>query len=353
MSYCEFSGVKIAGIACAVPTQIIDNSKASAISQKEIARFIKNMGVKYRRCAVKKQTSSDLGFEAAKRLLNAKKIDPKSIDALIFLTQNPDYKQPSTAFVLAHRLGLGKDCMAFDANIGCAAFNYGVHMASSFIAGAKMKKVLVISGDASQQGHSNEQNQMLFSPCGAAVLLENSDPTGCEVKNSAIKSLVKQDGSGYAMMIVPGGGARHPIDPSKDINKQLEPIMIGADVMAFGVTEIPQTINEFLNITNSKVDDYDKIILHQANLMMIKAIAEKIGVSMDKVPICLDRFGNTNGSSVPLALVDMNMKENPKQLKILACSFGIGLSWGVNSFEINSNDILPLIETDEYYKEAY
>ena len=355
MSYCEFSGVKISGVACALPTQIIDNSKTSGISQKEIARFIKNMGVKYRRCAVKKQTSSDLGFEAAKKILETKNIDPKSIDGLIFLTQNPDYRAPSTAFVLAHRLGLGKDCMAFDVNIGCAAFNYGVHMASSFIAGAKMKKVLVIIADVIKDDwggkrSENSRGAMLFGDCGSAVLLENSS-----LENSVIKSLLRSDGDRYSSIITRNGWQRHPVDDNKR-HEQVYSQMDGEGVMTFGITDVPNTINEFLDITKSKIDDFDKILLHQSNEPMIKIIAEKIGAKLENVPVSIVEYGNVSGSTVPLTLVDAMTKKStklPKTLKILACSFGVGLSWGVNSFFINSDDILPLIETDEFYKEAF
>lgn len=140
MAYCEFSDVAITGVAVAVPKTVSVNKNSAILPEKQISRFIKNVGVEQKRISIKEQTSSDLGYEAAKALLEYKAISPESVDALIFLTQNADYFTPSTAYVIACRLGLSKDCMPFDVNLGCSAFVYGAHMASSFIQGGGYEK---------------------------------------------------------------------------------------------------------------------------------------------------------------------------------------------------------------------
>lgn len=347
MAYCEFSNVAISGVAVAVPKTISNNRDCKSFSERQISRFIKNVGVEQKRLSIKEQTSSDLGFEAASALLKHKKIHSESVDALIFLTQNGDYFNPSTAYVLAHRLGLSKNCMPFDVNLGCSAFVYGVHIAASFIQGGAMSKVLVVIADVPKKGFTNENDSLLFGDCGSAVLVERKE-------GSIIKSLLKSDGDRYTALITRGGLNRHPIDASIDYYSQVGASMNGEDVMSFSITDVPQTINEFLEMTNQNVAAFDAVLLHQANMMMDKTIIQKINADATKVPFTMDRFGNVNGSSIPLTLVDFVMhSKTSDKLSLLSSGFGVGLSWGVNSFEVDTKDVLPLIETDEFFKEAY
>ena len=347
MAYCEFSDVGITGVAVAVPKTISKNRDCKTFSERQISRFIKNVGVEQKRLSNKEQTSSDLGYEAALALFKHKKINPESIDALLFLTQNGDYFTPSTAYVLAHRLGLSHNCMPFDINLGCSAFVYGIHLASSLIQGGAMSKVLVIIADVPKKGFTNENDSLLFGDCGSAVLVERKE-------GAIIKSLLKSDGDRYTALITRGGLSRHPVDSSIDYYSQVGAGMNGEDVMSFSITDVPQTINEFLKITNQNVANFDAVLLHQANMMMDKTIIQKINVDASKVPFTMDRFGNVNGSSIPLTLVDFIMRtKTSDKLLLLSSGFGVGLSWGVNSFDIDIKDVLPLIETDDYYKEAF
>lgn len=347
MAYCEFSNVAVSGIAVAVPKTISNNRDCKSFSERQISRFIKNVGVEQKRISIREQTSSDLGFEAASALFKHKKIQPNEVDALIFLTQNGDYFNPSTAYVLAHRLRLSKNCMPFDVNLGCSAFVYGVHMAASFIQGGAMCKVLVVIADVPKKGFMNQNDSLLFGDCGSAVLVEHK-------KGSVIKSLLKSDGDRYTALITKGGLSRHPVDSSIDYYSQVGAGMNGEDVMSFSITDVPQTIKEFLEITKQNINDFDAVLLHQANMMMDKTIIQKINADASKVPFTMDRFGNVNGSSIPLTLVDYVMRSKTvDKLSLLSSGFGVGLSWGVNSFVVDKKDVLPLIETDEFFKEAY
>lgn len=347
MAYCEFADVAITGMAVAVPKTPQYNKDFANFSEKQLARFIKNIGVEQKRISIQQQTSSDLGYEAAKKLLDYKKIPPESVDALIFLTQNADYFTPSSAYVIAHRLGLSKDCMPFDVNLGCSAFVYGIHMACSFIKGGNMKKILVIIADVPKRKFKNENDTLLFGDCGSAILLERT-------VGSIIQSLLKSDGDRYTALITKMGGGRHPVDVAQNYYEQVRAEMNGEDVMSFSITDVPETINEFLKKTNQVIDSFDVVLLHQANMMMDKTIIKKIDAESDKVPFVMDRFGNVNGSSIPLALVDfIDRAQLSRRISCISSGFGVGLSWGCNSFEINPKDVLPLIETDNYFEEAY
>lgn len=340
MAFSKFIGVKISGIACAVPTRVIKNIENENFPKCEIERFIKKVGVEEHRKSIEQQTASDLGYEAAKKIINKKDVDVSSIDGLIFISQNPDYFIPSTAYIIANRLRMTSSCMAFDVNLGCSGFVYGVNIASSLIIASGYNKVLVIIGDVSKRGFNNLKDDLLFGDCGSAILFEKG--------NGTIFSEIYSDGSRYKALITKGGGARHP--KSNEVSAG----MIGEDVMNFTITDVPVSINKFLEKIEKPIDEFDYILLHQANIMMLKTIARKINADFNKVPISMDKYGNVNGSSIPLTLVDMIDKHNlPASMKLLTSGFGVGLSWGVNCIELESSAILPLIETDDFYREAF
>ena len=272
MAYCDFLNVAIGGIAVAVPKNISYNRDSKDFSERQIERFVKNVGVVQKRISRKEQTSCDLGYEAANALLKHKNIAPDSINFLVFITQNADYFSPSTAYVLAHRLGLSNDCMPFDINLGCSAFVYGVHTAASFLNGGSMNRGLVIIADVPKKGFENKNDSLLFGDCGSAVLLERKN-------NSSIKSLLKSDGNRYTALITRGGLSRHPIDSSMDYYSQVKSSMDGQDVMSFSITDVPQTINDFLERSHQSVLSFDVILLHQANMMMNHMIIQKIDVT--------------------------------------------------------------------------
>lgn len=347
MNIRKFSDIKITGIAAAVPTNVSINKVCDGITERDLKRFVKNVGVEEKRLSIREQTSSDLAFVAAEKILSEKSIDRATIGSLIFITQNPDYFNPSTAYVLSYRLGLNSDCICFDVNLGCSAFVYGTNIAASLLIDAPYDRSLVLIGDVAKRGFGNERDNLLFGDCGCAILMEKR-------KNSIIKSCLKSDGSRYMALYSRGGMNRHPITNPQNYFEDTKASMNGEDVFNFSVTDVPETINEFLLKTEQKVTDFDYVLLHQANLMMVNMIIDKIGAEKSRVPISMRKFGNVNGSSIPLTLVDLKEKETLTQsLNLLSSGFGIGLSWGVNSFEIESSDIFPLIETDEYYKEAF
>lgn len=130
--------------------------------------------------------------------------------------------------------------------------------------------------------------------------------------------------------------------------------MEGSEVFEFTIKEIPKIFKQFFNTFDKHIDDFDYCILHQANLFMLKHIGKKIKVQPEKLPISIDRYGNTNGASIPMTIVDLCDLENiSKNVKLISSGFGIGLSWGIISFEVEGKDVLPMIYTDNYYEEAY
>jgi 3-oxoacyl-[acyl-carrier-protein] synthase-3 len=352
-----FKNIKIKGITSAVPERCIAaHSYCEHFGLDVVNKFMMSTGIKERHVAEDNQTASDLCYVAANDLLYKLGWDPQSIDVLIFVTQTADYRVPSTACILQKRLGILENCISFDVNLGCSGFVYGIFTASSFLQNSFLDRALLLIGDtASYICDEDKSTAMMFGDAGSAIALEKI------AYDEIIRFLLKTDGNRYNSLIVPCGGARNPIgDPIPKFREDgckrsdYHSFMDGTEVFNFSITDVPRTIKEFNSIFNKTIDEYDYCILHQANLFMLNYIAKKIKLPLEKLPISLDRYGNTNGSSIPITLCDLCNKTAVKdRISILASGFGVGLSWGVLSFEIESSVCFPIITTADYFKEAF
>ena len=313
-------------------------------------------GVKEHRATGEHQTASDLGYVAAKRIMEEKNIDPAEIGAIVFGAHSTDYRRPATACVLHKRLGLSKECVAFDVSLGCSAFVYCVQTVASMMLCSDIKKALVIVGETMTKMVNAEDKSaaMLFGDGGSAALLEKTD------EDTGIKGLLRSDGNGYKAIIAPAGGFRNMNATEEtmiwaDGNPRTlyNTNMNGTDVFSFTISDVPKAIKDFLKATETTVEDYDCYAMHQANQFILKQLAKKLKADAEKMPVCLDRYGNTSAPALPLTLCDAygNSEEN-KKINVLMCAFGVGLSWGVLSAQIDTADIYPIAETDEYFAEG-
>lgn len=338
--------VEIKGIACAVPDHIVKNEEYNQIFGAEnVQKFINMTGVEKRHVALDEQCASDLCYAATKKLLEKLVWEPASIDALIMITQTPDYAVPATACVLQHRLGLSEDCIAFDVNLGCSAYVYGIWLAATMISTQDVNRVLLLVGDTSNYGinPNDSGTAMIFGDGGTATALERTE-------GKSLKYFLKTKGSGFKNIIVPAGHARS----RSKINmaaSEYELSMNGSEVFTFAITDVPRTIKSFMAQYNIDKDDVDLYVFHQANLFILKYLAKKMKIPMEKLPVSIDRYGNTSGESIPLTLVDaLGMEESSEKIKTLLCGFGIGLSWGGVYLELDKSICLPMIYTNEYFK---
>lgn len=357
MAFFKFKNIKVSGIAAAVPENILKTESFKSIfGDEEVDKFINMVGVKESHRTSEHQTASDLGYTAAKKLLEKKGIDPKEINAVIFSSHSPDYRRPSTAFILQYRLGIGREAVVFDMSLGCSSLVYGMETVCSMMSCSDIDKALLFVGDtAGKSVYPNDRSScMLFGEAGAVMLLEKTD------EESNIEFLLRSDGSGYKYMIIPGGGYRnlHASDEvvmCQDGNPRslMNSFIQGTSVFTFTIFDVPRVLKDFWAKTNTTVDDYDVFAFHQANLYILKQIAKKTKIPMDRLPISLDRYGNTSGASALVTLCDKYGTNNEsKSLNVLTCGFGIGLSWGVASFKIDTKDILPIITDDTIFEEG-
>ena len=194
---------------------------------------------------------------------------------------------------------------------------------------------------------------MMYGDAGAAILYKKNN-------GSIIKTSLYTDGYRFKSIILPAGGFRD-MDASHEEylcsdnirRTKYDIYMDGVSVFTFSTSDVPKSILEYFEETNTTADSYDHILLHQANQFIIKQISRRIGAAQEQVLISLDRYGNTGGISIPLTICDAFGDDNDMEKKnVLAAGFGIGLSWGITSFEIDPKNILPVLETDSYYKDG-
>lgn len=342
MATVSIEGLSIQGISCCVPSNIEKNIDLSIISKEEIAKFIEATGVEERRIVEETTCTSDLCQKATVELINKLEWDRNSIEIIVFVSQTSDYLLPVTSTILQDRLGLAKDCIAFDIPLGCSGYVYGISVISGMMKSLGLKRGLLMAGDTSSKWVSKE-DKSTFPLFGDAASV-----TAFELDHSLEKIFLDlgSDGSGYKSIIIPHGGSRNKAVKESLIVKEVESgisrndcqlVLDGMDVFSFGISQAPKSVNKLIDSFSINKDDVDFFVFHQANLMMNKMIAKKLKLPNEKVPYSLKKFGNTSSATIPLTIVTELKKEienSPKDLNLILCGFGVGLSWGTVNINI-------------------
>lgn len=354
------SNVSIRGIACAVP----DNVVYSEDFEKEfgttaVKKFVDAAGIKQRyvSSADNRLTTSDLCFAAAEKLFTERQIDRETIDAVILVTQHPDYIScPATACVLQYRLGLSEDCLAYDVNQGCAGYIYGLYIASLHMQSGQLKRVLLLAGDAGHRVSPEDKSMaMLFGDAGSATILEY-DSTAQDMN-----FIFKTQGKGFRSIICPCGGSRNRTGNPERIEREegivrsdFDGYMDGVAVFNFTIKEVPKLFHEFFDRFHYSNGSFDLVLLHQANKYMLQYICKKLKLPQEKVPLSIERYGNTSSASIPITLCDYfaNNKDMDNRKNIVGSGFGVGLSLGIVNFNIDNKVCLPVIVTDKRFEDG-
>lgn len=333
MALFTIPNIKISGIAAAVPSAFQDNLQCELLSEREREMFVKTVGIRYRRVAPKGITAADLCFEAAQKLLADLSWNASDVSALVMVTQTPDYLIPNTASILQNRLGLTKNCLAFDVNLGCSGYVYGLSIVGSLLQNMPGGKVLLLVGDVSTQVISDKDKSTwpLFSDAGSATALEYS-------LNSNLHFNLQNDGKEYDDIIVPDGGFRNRFSQQSLVVSEYEPGICrsnadmkldGLKIFNFALREVSPNIQALFSAQQKSVDDVDYCVFHQANLLMLESVRKKLNVSKEKVPYSLYDFGNTSSATIPVTLVtQLQAQLQSQSLNLLLSGFGVGLSWG-------------------------
>jgi 3-oxoacyl-[acyl-carrier-protein] synthase-3 len=267
--------------------------------------------------------NSDMASEAVKGLLKKKNIDPMEIDVVILATVTPDYPFPSTANVVCDKVGM-KNAWGFDLNAACSGFIYALETGSKFIESGKYKKVIVIGSDmmSSILDYQDRTTCIIFGDGAGAVLLEPNEE-GLGVQDAILRS----DGEGRKYLIQPAGGSANPPSIETVTNRMHYVKQEGKAVFKFAVTNMAEVSAEIMEKNNLTSDDVNWLVPHQANLRIIDATAERMGLPKEKVMINIQKYGNTTAGTLPLCLWDWE-KQLKKGDNIILSTFGGGFTWG-------------------------
>lgn len=353
MAFFEIPGIRISAISCAVPRNTVHNSECTGLPQRELDLFIRTTGIRQRRVASDKIATSDLCLASARALLDGEKAHPDDIGIIIFVTQSADYYLPATSVILQSRLGLRTSIPAFDINLGCSGYPYGLSVIAGLMNSMNIEKGLLFCGDISSFTASplDRTTHPVFGDAGSATLLERDSNA------DTMQFCLMSDGSRHKAIIIPDGGIRNRLTPDSLVMKtvhdgiqrsRIHLELNGIDVFNFGTDQVSATISEFFQHFSSNPDQYDYFIMHQANLLLNETIRKKAGFEISKTPYSLDEFGNTSSASIPLTMTTRLGKEIASTSnRLLLAGFGVGLSWGIASVPTDRPFCPPLIEVDE------
>ena len=351
MAFLEFKNVRIAGIAAGVPENIASNLHPDAndgvSSEYSPEAFVEATGVLERHLS-DVLTTSDLCYEAAEKLIADLGWERKEIEALVFVSQTPDYVLPATACILQDRLGLSKDCYAEDVALGCSGWVYGLSNVASLLSTGSIKKALLLCGDAKKRADGSRDP--LFGHAGTATAVEYTEDA-----SDTLQFHFGTDGSGFDAIITPDGGSRNQVSPqsfelSEVDGKQMHRMqtrMKGMDVFAFGISTAPKSVKKLAEHFGFNYLDADYFVFHQANMKMNKQIIKKLKLEPEKVPSCMYNFGNTSSASIPLTIATQLNGKVEDGKSFICCGFGVGLSWGTVAFKSNNLKLSELVKVSD------
>ena len=324
-------GAKITDIEYYLPEQILTNNQLDKqFPDWSSDKIEKKIGIRERHIVKNNETALDLALKAAEKIL--KDYNKGKIDFLMLCTQSPEYYLPSGACILQDRLGLNKNIGAFDYNLGCSGFVYGLALAKSLITSKVATNILLITSETyTKYIHPKDKgNRTIFGDAAAATIIEKSE------EEQIGELVLGTDGSGYKNLIVPNGGLRNRYNPNaKEIDEGYGSIrtdndlyMNGPEIFNFTIKIVPKLVLEVLEKNKINLEDLDFVIFHQANKYIIEYLRKKIKIPKNKFYINLLTTGNTSSNTIPIAIKDvLDNKLIKKGDKTLLVGFGVGYSW--------------------------
>ena len=346
MAIIRYKNVGITAMSACVPKKIVYNKDLGyLIPQEEIEKIIQNIGVVERRVVDDDVCASDLCYKAAVKLIEDNSIDPNSIDVLLFMSQTADYRIPATAPILQHRLRLSNDTLCMDLSLGCSGYIFALSTAYAY---ANMGlRVLLLDGETFSKivNRRDKVDWPLYGDGATATLVEKGD-----FEESIF--ILKSDGSGKDAVII-RDGMRNMITPDSCVEKVeedgnirtgLEVYMDGMDVFNFAMKRVPMSVKEIVEISGTTMDDIDWLVFHQANKFMTDFFVKKLKFDKERVPYCIQKYGNTSSTSVPLTIVSELYDKLKDGSLVVMSGFGAGLSWGTARVVFHGCKISPIIE---------
>ena len=315
---------KITGLASYVPEYVLDNEELSQMVDTSDEWITTRVGIKERRILKKNVGSSYLGIKAVTRLLEETGTNPDDVDLLICPTSNPDYRFPSTASVIAHACGLEKKCYAFDIQAACAGFLVGLYNASAYVKAGLYKKVIVVTAEkmSSMTNYEDRTTCPLFGDGAGAMLIE---PTEDNV--GIIDGVFHINGGGLPFLHYKTGGSAHPASQATVAAREHFLYQEGRAVYKHAVIDMLTSSQDVMKRNGLSIKDIDWFIPHQANLRIIEAVGDRLGIAEEKVMVNIQNRGNTSAATIPICM-DENRHLIKKGDKLILTAFGAGFTWG-------------------------
>jgi 3-oxoacyl-[acyl-carrier-protein] synthase-3 len=315
---------QIVGWGKYVPSQVLTNDDLAEMVDTSDDWIRARTGIIERRIADPRETTSTMSIKAARTALQVADVAPEQLDLIIVTTATPDYLFPATACLVQDALG-ARRAGAFDLLAGCSGFVYGLGVGSQLIISGVYENVLVIGAEILSRimDWTDRNTCVLFGDGAGALLLQASDAPG-----GVLSFTLGADGSGGDLLILPGGGSRHPASAETVAQKMHYARMNGREVFRFATRIMGHAAREVIGAAELKIEDVDLFIPHQANIRIIQSAAKHLRLPMDKVFVNLDRYGNTSCASIPIAFCEAIEEERiqPGDHLVLV-SFGAGLTW--------------------------
>lgn len=309
----SLNNLQLSGVAACVPkTKVTMAEFYEKFGKNEVDRICLSTGIKSIRLASENQNTSDMCLRASQELLNNLSVDRKNIDAVIFISQTPDYVMPATSCILQNKLNLKNSVLAFDINYGCSGYVYGLLQAGLLINSGACNKVLVCVGDTISRYLAPEDHKLrlvMGDGASASIIEKGYDTWSFDIRT---------DGSGYKSLIIP-----------RKVEAKPYLSMDGASIMEFALREVPKVVESVMLQQNKTLDDISALVLHQANSFILQYLRKKIGASIGIVPIEVEKYGNTGSASIPITMCEHYAGKNVDLMhSSVMVGFGVGLSWG-------------------------
>jgi 3-oxoacyl-[acyl-carrier-protein] synthase-3 len=317
---------KITGLATYVPPKLLRNSDLEKLVETDNQWILERTGIEERHIVEKGVATSDLAAEAIKKLLKDKELTPKDIDLIIVATVTPDMFFPSTACLVQHKVG-ATGAWGFDLSGACCGFVYALSTGAQFIHSGMQRRVIVVGADVMSSiiNYSDRTTCVLFGDGAGAVLLEP-----CEEGEGIIDYLHEIDGSGGEFLNMPAGGSLNPAS-HETVEKKMHYVhQAGQQVFKYAVKKMGEYSQRVLEKNQIPFEKVDVFIAHQANLRIINATAERLGLSDDKVIRNIRKYGNTTAATIPLAMQDA-IQENKLKKDGLLLLAAVGAGYTVGS----------------------
>ena len=321
----------IKAISYYLPEKVVTNEQlVEEFLEWSVDKIAKKVGINERHIAADDETAGDLAYKAAEKLITENELKRDSIDFVLLCTQSPDYFLPSTSCIIQHRLGLPTKCGAFDFNLGCSGYEYGLAVAKSLILSGMAKNVLLLTAETyNKHIHPKDKGNRTIFGDGASASLISSEGFA-----KIGEFVLGTDGSGYDRLIHKTGAMRHyaplndvTFDESNNPLSSDHLFMDGKAIFDFTSDVVPPMIEETLAKHQLKMEDVDLFVFHQANKYMINYLRKLMEIDKDKFYVFMESVGNTVSSTIPIALCEAK-KEGRLHGNVVLAGFGVGLSYG-------------------------